>query len=267
MPCKTTTSTTPVFSISSPSYLLARAVRASWNVSYCCIFASHNTNPKHLYEEVAYKPVSNEPVGELLMDRKTELITELERMDDTDANIVLILYVTGKLRFNELYRILGDNGVETSRPVFAEHLKRLTKMKWVIRKKKAVQNVTYELSEDKAKVFEISPRQTGEMLEAIKSTSKKPPLRIMKPEEFEKVVSPSEQIRDLVNVFLEELIAEIQYKIRYPNQSKIGDYLWFRKSSTRMDKDEIIEKCVKNLDLRLKFIEAIKSKISEENTN
>jgi len=184
------------------------------------------------------------------LNEREELINELERMDDTSINIIIALHVHGKLRFNQLYRILREYGIKKSRPTIVEHLRRLVKKKWIIRKREGKQFVTYQLTEDKAKALEVSPEELEEMLEKLKM----PELVEIK---FEVLFPPSETVKQLMQVFLQELKAELAFKLEYPKTSETSNYIWFRKSIQKMLKDKIMQKCLDNIKFRKDFVKAL----------
>lgn len=181
---------------------------------------------------------------------KDELIDELERMDDASVNIIMALHIHGKLRFNELYKILREYGIEKSRPTIVDRLKHLVKRKWVIRKKEGKQNVSYRLNGDKAKALKTSPQEAEEMLKRVE--------KVFEKGGFVKVELPlSQMIKHLTRFFLEELRAELSFRLKHPSESEISNYLWFRKSRYKALKDDLIQKCVKNLSLRMEFDKAV----------
>jgi hypothetical protein len=49
------------------------------------------------------------------------------------------------MRFNEIYDVLRDKGIKLTKPTLSEHLKHLTKNKWLTRKVTGFQSVTYTL--------------------------------------------------------------------------------------------------------------------------
>lgn len=181
---------------------------------------------------------------------KAELIGELERMDDTSVNIIMALHIHRKLRFNELYKILREYVIEKSRPAIVDRLKHLVKRKWVIRKKEGKQNVSYRLNEDKAKALKTSPQEAEEMLKRLEKVFEKGgSVKVELP--------PSQMIKQLTRVFLDELKAELSFRLKHPSESEISNYLWFRKSYHKMLKDHLIQKCVENLSFRMEFGKAV----------
>ena len=81
------------------------------------------------------------------MKLSKEEIEKLERnmLDDYCSSILILLWKKKEMRFNEIYRALKNEGVKLSKPTLSEHLKHLRKEKWVKRKVRGVQNVTYGL--------------------------------------------------------------------------------------------------------------------------
>jgi hypothetical protein len=79
------------------------------------------------------------------MKLSKEEIEKLEQnmLDDYCSAILMLLWKKKEMRFNEIYRALKNKGVRLSKPTLSEHLKHLSKEKWVKRKVRGVQNVTY----------------------------------------------------------------------------------------------------------------------------
>jgi DNA-binding HxlR family transcriptional regulator len=189
------------------------------------------------------------------MSEKEDLINELEKMGDVCVNIVLVLYTHGKLRFNQLYRASREYGVLVSKPAFVENLRRLVKAKWVIRRKEGVQNVTYELNKDKAKVLEneVSPEEIERIFEELPKMG----LKELKKVEYEALVSVSDRIKQLVRDFLEDFRAEIGFRLKCPKTSMLSKYLWFKNSYYRMLAEEIIQECLENIKFRVEVLREI----------
>jgi len=184
-----------------------------------------------------------------------DLINELTKMGDICVNIVMVLYTHGKLRFNQLYRASREYGVLVSRPAFVENLRRLVKAKWVIRRKEGVQNVTYELNKDKAKVLEneASPEEIERLFEELPKMES----REQKKVKYEARISVSERIKQLVRDFLEDFKAEIGFRLKYPKTSMLSKYLWFKNSYYRMLAEEIIQECRENIKFRVEILREI----------
>ena len=193
------------------------------------------------------------------MNEKEELINELERMGNVCINIVIALHTHGKLRFNQLYRAIREYGVKISRPTFLENLRRLVKNKWVIREKEEAQKVFYYLNEDKAKALKISPEETKEILETLKIEE---PFISELPDEA-LYFDIETDIKWLVQAFLEELRAEITFRLKHPKESEISEYLWFKKSVYRMHARLLIQKCLENMKFRMEFLEKIEGFIKK----
>jgi predicted transcriptional regulator len=70
---------------------------------------------------------------------------EEEMLDDYCSDILKLLWHSEGMRFNEIYDGLRDRGTELSKPTLSEHLKHLTKKKWLTRKVTGFQSVTYTL--------------------------------------------------------------------------------------------------------------------------
>jgi predicted transcriptional regulator len=78
---------------------------------------------------------------------KEEIIAEIERdmLDDYCSAILILLWKGDEMRFNEIYRELMRKGTTLSKPTLSEHLKHLRKKKWITRRVRGVQNVSYKL--------------------------------------------------------------------------------------------------------------------------
>lgn len=113
------------------------------------------------------------------MAEKTEeeLLKEIEEivMDEYCSDILTILWKKREMRFNEIHRALQARGIKLSKPTLSEHLKHLQKGKWIRRKAKGVQNVSYFLHECIKRPSESEAlKQLEEVWDSIGAISSKP---------------------------------------------------------------------------------------------
>jgi DNA-binding HxlR family transcriptional regulator len=188
------------------------------------------------------------------MKDKNELIDEIIKMDDLSRNVILTLYVYGKLRFNQLNRALKEFHLKVSSPTLADCLKFLVQRKWVIRKREGKQYVSYELNMEKASALEESPEDIKESfltLENVEKLASEHGWQIVEP-------TPEEDIEMLIKTVRQELIAEIQWTLKTKNPSELSRYLWYKGSFYRRLVDGIIQNCLENLDYRSKIVRLLK---------
>lgn len=191
------------------------------------------------------------------MSESEKLIEEIERMDWLSKNIVLTLHIYGKLRFNELDKALRGFGLEYSRPTLVDRLDSLVRKRWLTRKKEGKQCVIYGLKEGKGKAFDLDPEEAKRIEEVLLSLGEKYELEEIEPE-------PKDEVKLLVWLFLNELLAEIIDRIRDHRPSNIfSDYFRFNKSMFRKMAEQMIERSTKDIGYQMKILEAISEMIKQ----
>jgi predicted transcriptional regulator len=161
-------------------------------------------------------------------------IEELERemLDDYCSAILIILWKRKEMRFNEIYRELRRKGTKLSKPTLSEHLKHLRKKKWITRKVRGVQNVSYMIHKSIKRVTDAeADKWLEDMLNAIGVHWEE--------------VSPEEKVDyALTNILiskLEELAWRITIEPRIDNQA-----LSFGSSKSRLYENELLSECYKD---------------------
>ena len=157
---------------------------------------------------------------------------ESKMLDKYCSSILVILWKTKEMRFNEIYRELRRKGTKLSKPTLSEHLKHLRKKKWITRKVKGVQNVSYMIHKSiKRATDEEADKWLEDMLNAIGVHWEE--------------VSPEETVDyALTNILiskLEELAWRITIEPRIGNQA-----LSFGNSKSRLFEDELLLECYKD---------------------
>ena len=157
---------------------------------------------------------------------------ENEILDKYCSAILILLWKGREMRFNEIFRELRKKGTELSKPTLSEHLKHLRKKKWIARKVRGVQNVSYMLHKS---INRPSKDETDKWLEDMLSTLN---LHMTEP-------SPEEKVDyDLTNILilkLEELAFRIAIEPNIQNQC-----LSFGNSNSRLYENDLISECNKD---------------------
>jgi DNA-binding transcriptional ArsR family regulator len=78
--------------------------------------------------------------------------------------LAILLLLRKKTRFNELYRFLNQHGVKISKPTLSEHLKHLTKLKILVRRKEGIQKVTYRINFERFEKLDESSELTQDIV-------------------------------------------------------------------------------------------------------
>jgi DNA-binding HxlR family transcriptional regulator len=92
-------------------------------------------------------------------------LEEDETLDKYCTYILRALMINwGKIRFNELIRVLKENNVKMSKPTTVQHLNHLLKKKIIKRMNEGKQKVTYTYSEALIKYLQTNYRQKLEEL-------------------------------------------------------------------------------------------------------
>jgi len=131
------------------------------------------------------------------------------------------------MRFNEIYRALKEEGIQLSKPTLSDHLKHLIKQKFITRKAKGVQNVTYFIHKG------IERKTEDELEEFLKSTG------------FD-LIEPSPKVKaelalkNILEMKLRELVLRIEI------EPKINMGLSFTNTQVRSYENHVIRKCRKD---------------------
>jgi predicted transcriptional regulator len=181
------------------------------------------------------------------MKLSKEEIEELERnmLDDYCSAILMLLWKKKEMRFNEIYRALKNKGVKLSKPTLSEHLKHLRKEKWIKRKVRGVQNVTYGIHDS---IHRSSDEESWKWIED--------KLKDMGVEFFEK--SPEAMAGYALYTVLSRKMEELLLRIEI--EPKIGNHsLSLGKSSSITFENSLVDDCKKDIAYRNAVLEEMKA--------
>lgn len=157
-------------------------------------------------------------------------LVEKQLLDNYCSAILILLWREREMRFNEIFRALKIKGIKLSKPTLLAHLKHLRKKKWITRKAKGTQNVSYKLHES-IKV----PPLTENWLEKMQNNLNS---KIIEP-------SPEDKVDlALTNIFLsklKELYLRIEIEPNIQNES-----LSFGVGQSRSYENSLINECNKD---------------------
>ena len=172
------------------------------------------------------------------MKTKEEILADAERemLDDYCSAILILLWKGDEMRFNEIYRELQRKGTTLSKPTLSEHLKHLRKKKWITRRVRGVQNVSYKLHNS---INKPSNAEVKSWLDDILSTLK---VYTIKPSPEMKV---DLALRNILALKLEELAFRIAIEPKIQNFS-----LSFGKSRSRVYENNLVTDCNKDAHYR-----------------
>ena len=182
----------------------------------------------------------NPPVIEKTESQK-KLLAEAEKqmLDDYCSAILILLWRGREMRFNEMYRELKLKGIELSKPTLSEHLKHLIKKKWITRKPKDTQYVSYKLHNS----IRLASKGKNWSDEAIN-----------KLDTFVVEFSPDDKVdlalcKILISK-LKELVMRIEIESKIQNHS-----LSFNKFQSRLEENRFISDCLKEPKCKKIFLE------------
>ena len=177
------------------------------------------------------------------MENKAELMAQVEKemLDDYCSAILVLLWKGREMRFNEILKTLKSKGTEISNPTLSAHLLHLRKKKWITKKIRGVQHVSYKLHKS---IHVPSDDEAEKWLRDMLKTVNIPLLEPTPDDEIDIAIS------NILISKLEELAFRITIEPRIQNNS-----LSFSKSRSRIDENDLIDKCNKDKQYRKIILE------------
>jgi predicted transcriptional regulator len=171
------------------------------------------------------------------------------KLDDYCSEILKVLWRSEGMRFNEIYRALTDSGTVLSKPTLSEHLKHLTKKRWLNRKVTGFQSVTYTLHSDIL-------RNRNSASEGKLSSISEDLFR-----RFSNERSPELRAEIGVNFLFTRALED--FLLRFSVELETGNKISYKPSKFHDYEDTLLEDCSKDSELKRKLLEVLNRKISE----
>jgi len=181
---------------------------------------------------------------------------EFRKMDEQCKTLILNLLAYGKQRFNELYRISKYYNPKLSTRTLTEHLKHLTSKGWVLRKEKAKQYVTYELTKDKIEFLRPAIPEIKGQIEEWESIEHKLSNGTITPLNLSPRETASLLLRLTILTYLGELKREIAFKFTVPCD-KDFDFVLFDNPAHRKLAKGLINRCLEDAEFGAEVLEKI----------
>jgi predicted transcriptional regulator len=174
-------------------------------------------------------------------EKNQNALEDFEKMmlDDYCSEILKIFWRTESMRFNEVYRALIDRGMKISKPTLTEHLKHLTKKKWLSRRVTGFQSVTYTLHGDILKNRHQSST-TKDILE-----------KFMKLYGSER--SPELRADYAMNIIFARALED--FLVRFSVELETGNKIKFKKSKANDYEDTVLRDCAEDPEFKKVILE------------